>query len=183
MKESGVDGHRVANSYSQRRSQTGKFPGRWWGIRHAASSTSRLRYVGRLPERGSQAHSGEYLRRLRNRPSTEGGRHAIAIPCLGECPRPRQGQRFSTQRARCRAPPIHILLRPEERDHRSGVDEVVVPLPEQQGEMHYTTSGVELTGRDRVRCRITRRCEDGLDLRVRVEHRGDAEGVPRAISP
>lgn len=89
-----------------------------------------------LPERGDEAHAGEDPHGLLRVAPTERGTHAVAVPCVRERPDSRQGERLAAWLASLPAPRIDILFRPEERDRRSGVDQVVVPAAERQREMH-----------------------------------------------
>ena len=70
------------------------------------------------------------------------------VPRLGKFPDLGQRERFPARHAALFTPAIDALLRPEEQDRRSGMDQVVVPGGEGQREVDQLVVMAQLAAGD-----------------------------------
>lgn len=107
-------------------------------------SKSNRRY---RPELVSQAERTEYRYGVFHRETTEARGHAIAVPSPGQLPYLGERQRDAALTALYSTPFVDFSFRPEEQNRLSGVDNVIVPQAEWQGEMHQVVLAALQLGR------------------------------------
>src|SRR5262249_10203019 len=94
-----------------------------------------------------------------------------------------EAERGAARNAARGAPAIDVRLRPEGEHGRSGVADVVPPVPRGNGKVRDPLGGIERPVRDAERHLLAAVAAGSEYDAAATEHRNDPEGVPDAGSP